>query len=103
MLPVVSLEALVSEQRLRNNIHLQSSAATNFNNAAFFYISIISLMQYSFLLFLFILFKFNKSLGQQFSYCVDPDFVSAFGHELYVQTPFRHELPAYSAGICEIL
>ena len=31
MLPVMSLEALVPEHRLRNNIHLQSSASTNFS------------------------------------------------------------------------
>ena len=29
MLPVMSLEGLVPEHRLRNNFHLQSSASTN--------------------------------------------------------------------------
>jgi hypothetical protein len=39
MLPVMSLEALVSEHRLRNNIHLQSCASTNFNYDAFFFLN----------------------------------------------------------------
>jgi LysM repeat protein len=42
MMPVMSLEALVSEHRLRNNIHLQSSAFTNFNYVALFIYCAIS-------------------------------------------------------------
>jgi hypothetical protein len=37
MLPVMNLEALVPEHRLRNNIHLQSSASKNLNYFASFY------------------------------------------------------------------
>jgi len=37
MLPGMSLEALVAELRLPNNISQQSSASTNFSYAASFY------------------------------------------------------------------